>query len=225
MNIRYIHSWSMEPNQAIALQNKLASQLVLHTRIANPRLIAGVDVSFPSRATALAVVVVLEFSTLQVVDCFHAIGKVDTPYIPGLLSFREGPTILNALSKSSEVDLLFFDGHGIAHPRGIGIASHIGLFLETPTIGVAKKLLYGRLHSTPMDKGKKSPITAPDGRLLGYALCTRQGVKPVYVSPGNRITPELSVEMVLKTTDKYRIPEPTRQAHIMTQKLKDQLSL
>ncbi|RAM61307.1 endonuclease V, partial [Mesotoga sp. SC_3PWM13N19] len=122
MNIRHIHSWSMEPNQAIALQNKLANQLVLHTRIAKPRLIAGVDVSFPSRATALAVVVVLEFSTLQVVDCFHAIGKVDTPYIPGLLSFREGPTILNALSKSSEVDLLFFDGHGIAHPRGIGIA-------------------------------------------------------------------------------------------------------
>ncbi len=225
MNTANIHTWVMEPIQAIDLQRRLRKRLVFEDYAGQPELIAGVDVSFPSRDIALAVVVIMEFRSLRVIDYFHSVEKIDTPYIPGLLSFREGPPIVKALSKSPEVDLIFFDGHGIAHPRGIGIASHIGLFVEKPTIGIAKSLLYGELKGHPEEKGEKAPIHDPDGRLLGYAVCTRKGVKPVFVSPGNRITPESAVDLVLKTTGKYRIPEPTRQAHILTQELKDQLIL
>lgn len=225
MNIEYIHSWSMEPVEAIDLQKKLRVKLSFEDFSREPRLVAGIDVSFPSREIALAVIVIMEFDSLSVVDHYFALRKVETPYIPGLLSFREGPAILDALSRSPEVDLLFFDGHGIAHPRGIGIASHIGLFVEAPTIGVAKSLLYGKIQNLPREKGENSKILSPVGRLLGYALCTRTNVKPVFISPGNRITAESALMLSIKTIGKYRIPEPTRQAHILTQRLKDQLVL
>jgi len=225
MNTENIHSWTMEPIQAIDLQRRLRERLVFEDYTGEPELIAGVDVSFPSREIALAVVVIMEFRSLRVIEYYYSVEKINTPYIPGLLSFREGPTILKALSKSPEVDLIFFDGHGIAHPRGVGIASHIGLFVKKPTIGIAKSLLYGELKDCPEEKGEMSPILAPDGRLLGYAVRTRMGVKPIFVSPGNRITPESAVDLVLRTTGKYRIPEPTRQAHILTQELKGQLIL
>ena len=225
MNIEYIHSWSMEPVQAIDLQKKLRDKLTFEDYSREPRLVAGIDVSFPFREIALAVIVIMEFNSLSVVDHFFSLKKVETPYIPGLLSFREGPAILDALSRSPEVDLLFFDGHGIAHPRGIGIASHIGLFVEIPTIGVAKSLLYGKVESLPREKGQSSRILSSGGRLLGYALCTRTSVKPVFISPGNRMTAESALRLSIRTIGKYRIPEPTRQAHILTQRLKNQLIL
>jgi len=225
MNIENIHTWTMEPIQAIDLQKRLRDRLIFEDYTGEPNLIAGVDVSFPSKEVALAVVVIIEFRSLRVIECFYSVEKISTPYIPGLLSFREGPTILKALSKSPEVDVIFFDGHGIAHPRGVGIASHIGLFVKKPTIGIAKSLLYGQLKDCPEEKGEMSPILAPDGRLLGYAVRTRRGVKPIFVSPGNRINSESAVDLVLKTVGKYRIPEPTRQAHILTQELKGQLIL
>jgi deoxyribonuclease V len=225
MKVKDLHSWNMDRSDAVEIQKLLKENIVIRDNPIEPSLVAGVDLSFPDKSTGLAVVAVLNFPELELLEYSYHVGKVERPYIPGLLSFREGPEIIEALKNTPEVDLVFFDGHGTAHPRGIGIASHIGLFLEVPTIGVAKSLLYGKCELPGSSRGDSSPILSPAGELIGYSLRTKPGVKPVYVSPGNGLSMKQALEFSLKATGIYRLPEPTRQAHILSQKLKAQLSL
>jgi len=190
-----------------------------------PRLIAGVDSSFfkiKEEEFALTVIVVLSFPELEMVEKKHLTNKVNFPYIPGLLSFREGPPFLKTWKRlNCEPEVVLFDGQGIAHPRGLGLASHMGLFINRPTIGVAKSRLYGEENSLPEKKGDWRPIMHPEsGSSIGAVLCTKEDSKPLYISPGYLVTLEDSIKLTMACVTKYRIPEPTRIAHLLSQKLK-----
>ncbi|NDJ78864.1 MAG: deoxyribonuclease V, partial [Chloroflexi bacterium] len=175
-------------------------------------LVGGVDVSVKNNVSRAAVVV-LRYPDLTVIEAVRAEMPTPFPYIPGLLSFREGAVILDAMRRlQSPPDVFLFDGQGIAHPRRIGIASHIGLFIDTPTVGCAKKRLTGRHVEPPPEKG--TWIALEDkGEIVGVVLRTRTNVKPVYVSVGHRATLETARELVQRCTTRYRLPEPTRAAH------------
>ena len=178
------------------------------------RTVAGADVHFPSRERVRAVVVLLSFPGLELLAEGVHEGPCTFPYIPGLLSFREIPPILDALgSLEGSIDLLLCDGQGIAHPRGLGLASHLGLLLNIPTIGCAKSPLYGEFDQPPPEKGSHTPIRDPRGMTIGSVLRTRESTRLIFVSVGHRIDLRTAVRMVLATTTRYRIPEPLRAAH------------
>ena len=209
------HSWDVEPGEAIAIQKRLAPAVVRHDELGDVHTVAGVDVGFEEDNTVTcAAVAVLRFPDLEPQE--KAIARLPTafPYVPGLLSFREGPAILEALGQLEAMpDLLLFDGQGIAHPRRLGIASHIGLLVNLPSIGVAKSRLTGR-PTGPLDeeKGHWQPLLDGD-EVVGALLRTRSNVKPVYVSIGHRVSLETAVEYVLACTTRYKLPETTRHAH------------
>lgn len=203
--------------EAIKLQQKLRKSLVLKDEFDKLDYIGGVDTSVFKQGI-LAVIVVLEYITFNLVDISYSVLDVNFPYIPGFLSFREGPAILEAWKKLKiEPDLLVFDGQGIAHPRGLGIASHVGLVLNVPSIGCAKSLLVGEYREPSEKKGSFEYIYF-EGQKIGAVVRTKDNVKPVFVSPGHRVSLETSVNVILKTTTKYRIPEPVRLAHIYSKK-------
>lgn len=214
LEIHQLHAWDVSTGQAIAIQERLREQVVCQDQIGKLRLVAGVDAGFDSRGVvARAAVAVLSFPDLQRVETAVAVRPTSFPYVPGLLSFREAPAILEALSGlNSTPDLLVCDGHGIAHPRRLGIASHLGLLTGLPSIGVAKSILIG--HHDPLDeqRGARQPMIDQD-EIVGAALRTRSRVKPVYVSIGHRLSLETAIELILRCTGKYRLPEPIRQAH------------
>ncbi|OAA30833.1 endonuclease V [Kosmotoga arenicorallina S304] len=216
-----------DSREAIMLQKQLKSQLILDLPKAfELRTVAGVDVSFPEPGMGLCVIIVLSATTLEIIELAHHFMKVEFPYISGLLSFREGPIFLETHAKiNSQPDLYFFDGQGTAHPRGLGLASHMGLLLGKPSVGIAKSHLFGSYENPGLDKGQWSPIKDHTGNIIGAVLRTRTGKKPVFVSPGHLIDIKHSIELTLKFTTKYRIPEPTRLAHIWTQKLKRTISI
>jgi len=165
-----------------------------------------------------ASVVVFEMKTMEKVEAVTASGKVDFPYIPGLLSFRESPVLLKAFAKIKTIpDVIILDAQGIAHPRGVGLASHIGLLLDRPSIGCAKTRLIGDYHEVGVAAGCYSPLTAQD-KVVGAVLRTRRNVKPVFVSPGHKIDLNTSIDLVLKSCCGYRLPEPVRQAHNLVKK-------
>jgi len=207
-------SWNFSPKQAIALQKELASQVDCTDRFAAVRQVAGVDVGFEQGNTITrAAVAVLNLDDLSLQ--YGAIARLPTtfPYVPGLLSFRELPAILAALEKLPRLpDLLLCDGQGIAHPRRLGIASHLGLLLDRPTIGVAKSRLVGAHDEPPPEKGGWMPLQ-DKGETIGAVLRTRRGVKPLYISPGHRISLETSMAFVMQCITRYRLPETTRWAH------------
>lgn len=206
------HEWNLSPKQAVALQKKLAEQVILDTHLKAVETIAGVDVGI-KKDIAKAAVVVLAFPELKVIDYAVASGPVPMPYIPGLLSFREGPVIIEAMNLLSvPPDLLIFDGQGIAHPRRMGIASHIGVLLDMPTIGCAKSRLCGD-HSEPGEKKGSGAQLTHNGEKIGTVLRTRDRVKPVFVSPGHRVDFDEAVDLVLACCTRYRLPETTRWAH------------
>lgn len=204
----------MTPAEAIALQRTLASRIELTDRLGEVRHIAGVDVGFEADGTITrAAVAVLDADTLQLAD--HAIARRPTefPYIPGLLSFREIPAILDALASIRiRPDLLLVDGQGIAHPRRIGIASHLGLVADFPSIGVGKSRLTGKHGPVPEGRGEWTPLV-DKGETIGAVLRARVGVAPLYISPGHRICLETSLHWVMRTLTRYRLPETTRWAH------------
>lgn len=208
------HPWNLTPAEAVSLQNKLRQQVELQDRLPSIKHVAGVDVGFEQdgRITRAAVII-LSFPELEVVE--KSLARVPTtfPYIPGLLSFRELPAILSALrSIKTKLDILLCDGQGIAHPRRFGIASHLGVLLNVPTIGVAKTRLVGRYAEPAHEKGSWSPLM--DGEeTIGAVLRTRAGVKPVYVSSGHRVSLKTAIKITLACTTRYRLPETTRQAH------------
>lgn len=220
------HSWDLAPKEAMALQSRLATKIVCRDDFGPVARVAGVDVGFADDgATTRAAVAVLAFPSLQLET--SAIARMPTrfPYVPGLLSFREVPAVLAAMEQLDVLpDLLLCDGQGIAHPRRLGIASHLGLLLDIPSIGVAKTRLIGRHGEVPDERGAWVPLE-DDGETIGAVLRTRRGVKPLYVSPGHRIGLPTAIEWVMACVTRYRLPETTRWAHRlaseMPQKTKD----
>jgi deoxyribonuclease V len=223
-----LHRWDLDPDAARRLQAELRSQLVLAWDGRPVQAVAGVDVSIGAQAeppVARAAIVVLTFPALEPLEAALAEAPLVFPYIPGLLSFREGPAILAAWPRlQRQPDLVLFDGQGIAHPRGLGIAAHMGLWLGRPTIGVAKSRLYGR-HAPPgPERGDRADLHSQDaaahvipaavpGAVVGAVLRTRPGTNPLYVSPGHLMDVPAAVDFVLRCTTRYRLPEPTRWAH------------
>ncbi|NJN87161.1 MAG: deoxyribonuclease V [Leptolyngbyaceae cyanobacterium SL_7_1] len=208
------HRWDLTVQEAIALQTQLRSQITLTNQFDEINLVAGVDVGFEdSGKTTRAAVAVLSFPDLQVQEQALARRPTSFPYVPGLLSFREIPAVLEAIEQLQTLpDLLLCDGQGTAHPRRFGIACHLGLLTNLPAIGVAKSLLVGTHPEVPDPKGVWQPLT-DHGEVIGAVLRTRQGTKPLYISPGHRIDLQTAIDYVLWCTTNYRLPETTRFAH------------
>jgi deoxyribonuclease V len=212
MKVRELNSWDVSPSEAISIQNELAPLVIRSGSPEDVRLVAGIDVALPDGGIRAAVVID-SFPALTLLEAATADCPLTFPYVPGLLSFREAPAIIAACQKiSTEPDLIIVDGQGIAHPRHLGIASHIGLILDLPTIGCAKSLLIGTHDPVGEQRGDWQPITY-QGEVIGAALRTRPGTKPVFVSIGNKISLEAAIHWVLACCRGYRLPEPQRQAH------------
>lgn len=214
MQITHLHDWNLTPPEAIALQKTLASRVVDDRPLPldSIRLVAGVDVSVKNNVSQAAVVV-LSFPDLQVVESITNVLPTPFPYIPGLLSFREGPVLEDAFSRlQHEPDVLIFDGMGRAHPRRLGIASHMGLWLDKPTIGCGKSLLTGRYVEPPQERGAHVALMYRDEQ-IGAILRTRVNTKPVYISVGHLLDLDSALAIVMACTPKYRLPEPIRAAH------------
>jgi deoxyribonuclease V len=214
MRLNRLHSWDVSPADAVRLQRDLARDLVYDRPIdlARVRLVAGVDVSVKENVSHAAVVI-MTFPELEVVETQHARMPTPFPYVPGLLSFREGPVLEEAFAKiEREPDVFVFDGMGRAHPRRIGIACHMGLWLERPTIGCGKTLLTGRYVEPPDERGASADLM-DKGEIVGKILRTRVGVKPVFVSVGHLAELASATELVMRCTSKYRLPIPIRRAH------------
>jgi deoxyribonuclease V len=210
-----LHPWNLSPDQAITLQQQLRSQLILKWDDRPVTSIGGVDVSIQPNA-ARAAIVVFRYPDLAPLASTTADAPLTFPYVPGLLAFREIPAILAAWEKlSPQPDLVLIDGQGIAHPRGIGIASHLGVWIERPTIGVAKSRLYGRHAEPGPETGDQAWLYDERNRqsIIGAVLRTRPGTNPLYISPGHLIDLEHSRRFVLDCVTQYRLPEPTRWAH------------
>lgn len=209
------HEWTLTPKEAIELQLALREHISLEW--CNPPVITvgGVDVRC-HKDTARAAITVLSYPSLEMIETSVAEMPVPYPYLPGLLTFREGPCVLAVWEKlKSKPDLLFFDGQGIAHPRGIGLAAHMGLWLGKPSIGVGKSRLYGQHQEPGPLRGNYTDLYHEDDPYLviGAVVRTRDKVKPVYISPGHMIDISSSVEFVLNCCTRYRLPEPIRHAH------------
>ena len=220
-NFQPLHDWNLSPTEAVALQQQLRSQIRIEPLTKTPQTIAGCDISFNKfEETVYAGIVVLDLETLETIEEAGVVSTAPFPYIPGLLSFREIPSLLEAWAKlKSEPDVVMFDGHGIAHPRRIGIASHGGLFLNRPTFGCGKSVLVGKYDEPAPERGSWSPMTHYKD-IIGAALRTKNKVNPVYVSPGHLIDLETAVGLTLKCDGGYRIPEPTRRAHNLVNALR-----
>ncbi|HSA99561.1 MAG TPA: deoxyribonuclease V [Anaerolineales bacterium] len=211
--IAKLHNWNLTPEEAAHVQTDLRDRLILTWDERPVTTIAGVDVSVKTE-TARAAIVVLRYPELTPFEAVTADAPLVFPYIPGLLSFREGPAVLAAWNKlQNQPDLLMFDGQGIAHPRGIGIASQMGLWLERPTIGVAKSRLYGRHAEVGARSGDREDLLDKSGTVIGAVLRTREKTNPLYISPGHLMDVKHAVEFVLACLAGYRLPEPTRWAH------------
>ena len=210
-----LHSWQVSSAEALDIQWRLAAQVSRNSEITTPHFIAGVDISAQqAQGVATGAVVVLSYPELRVVETKVAQGELTFPYIPGLLSFRESPLILAACERLTFTpDLIMVDGQGIAHPRRMGLASHLGLFLNTPTIGCAKSRLCGS-HEVPGDEPGSYTEVIDRGETIGVGLRTKLGVKPVYVSIGHKIDLQAAIYWVLECCRGYRLPEPTRLAHL-----------
>lgn len=208
-----LHDWNLGPAEARDLQQALAPRVIRRDRLGRVETVAGVDVGFEQAGRITrAAAVVLDAESLELRD--HALVRAPTrfPYVPGLLSFREVPAILVALQAlRTRPDLILCDGQGLAHPRRLGVACHLGLWLDCPTIGVAKSRLTGEHGPVPEQRGQWTPLMDQDER-IGAVLRAREGVRPLYVSIGHRLNLETAVAWVMHCTPRYRLPETTRLA-------------
>jgi deoxyribonuclease V len=221
MKVSGLHGLDLSPPEARRLQEELASSVVAGPALdlSGVRYVAGADVSTQGDV-AYATVVVLDFPGLSPVEIKGFEAPLRFPYVPGLLSFRELPSVVGALERvETEVDALILDAQGIAHPRRMGLASHLGIFLDVPTVGCAKSLLVGSFQEPGREKGSATDLVHR-GEVVGKVLRTRDGVSPVYVSVGNGIDLASSVELVLACCTRYRLPETTRQAHNAANRLR-----
>jgi deoxyribonuclease V len=215
MEIRVLHDWNLTSKQAMEVQSELKRNLKFIPFKKNVNIAVGVDVSSAAGSDLVfAAAVAWNVNTGQVVEVSTDSGTAIFPYIPGFLAFRELPVIVRALEKiGCAADVIIVDGHGISHPRGLGIASHLGLMVDVPTIGCAKKKLVGEYEPPGMEKFDHAPLVYK-GETVGAVLRSRANVKPVFVSPGNMIDLQSSIDIVKKLIGRYRIPEPLRWAHI-----------
>ncbi len=219
MRFRQLHPWDLTPREAIALQKKLSSRVILWDDFGEIRTVAGADVAVDGH-TGYAGIVVFEFPSLHQNTRVSAQSPLTFPDVPGLLSFREGPILLKAFEKLQKLpDLILFDGQGFAHPRRFGIASHMGVLLNRPAIGCAKSRLYGEYREPARKRGSWSPLTDQEDT-IGAVLRTRDGVNPIFVSIGHRVSLKSAIEIVLQCYDGVRIPKPTREADLYVKHLK-----
>jgi deoxyribonuclease V len=214
MKLQHIHAWDVTPKQAIEIQRQLQHRVIKTDRLNSIRFVAGVDVGFENKnKVTRAAVALLTFPQLELFE--HAIVRRDTvfPYVPGLLSFRESPAVLEALAAlHQKPDLLLCDGQGFAHPRRFGLACHLGVLADIPSIGVAKTRLIGEHEPVGDKRGAWVPLTDKN-ETIGAVLRTREKVKPLFISIGHRVSLETAIKLVMRCTTKYRLPETTRWAH------------
>ena len=223
MKIKYLHHWNITYKEAVSIQQELKEKLILNDKQFPGRIstIAGADISYSKQDDMFfAAVILLAYPTMDVIEEVSLTEKAPFPYIPGLLRFREGPALLKAFEKLKSVpDCVIFDGQGIAHPRGIGLASHMGLFLDIPTIGCAKKRLVGVHDEVGVEVGDYADLML-DSLIMGAVLRTKKKVKPLYVSPGHKIGLRRAVDVVLSCCRGYRITEPVRRAHLAVNRIR-----
>ena len=221
MRIKKLHGWNLSYTQAQELQKKLACKVRLTPLKNPPKLISGLDCALSKDGQKIiACAVVVKVPGLELIETKTAKQKVGFPYIPGLLSFREAPVCIAAVEKlKSEPDLFLIDGQGIAHRRRLGLAAHLGLFFDKPTIGCAKSRLTGSFEEPSGQKGSYSQLKDKED-IIGAVVRTRTDVKPVFVSVGNKCTLSDAIRHTLGCTTKYRLPEPTRLAHQLVSKLR-----
>jgi deoxyribonuclease V len=211
--------WPKDLKRARKLQEILREKVKITPLKKRPEYIAGVDASFLNNKV-IGVACLYNYPDVLLTEEAYAVTEILFPYIPGFLSFREGPVIIRAIrSLKIKPDLILFDGQGIAHPKGLGIASHIGVILDMPTIGCAKSRLIGEYKEPGMKKGNQSFLRY-NGKIVGVVLMTRDNVRPLFVSPGNKIDLRGSIEIALGCTQKYRLPEPLRRADFISKKIK-----
>ncbi len=221
MRLKKLHNWNLSYSEAIALQRQLCEKVQMIELKSRPKTIAGIDCAFSrDKKRIIACVVLLKLPGFELIETQNALQKLTFPYIPGLLSFREAPVCIAAVEKlKNEPGAFIIDGQGIAHPRRLGLAAHLGLFFDKPTIGCAKSRLVGSFKDPTFEKGVYSPLK--DGNeIIGAVVRTRTNVKPVFVSVGNKCVLEDAIKITLDCTTKYRIPEPTRLAHQLVSRLK-----
>jgi len=209
------HNWNVSPAEARSIQERLRGSVIAAGEPEQVSLVAGVDISVGgSGHSGLAAVVVLDYPELRAIEQSVVTAAVTFPYVPGLLSFREIPVLIPAFERLQHTpDLVVVDGQGMAHPRRFGLASHLGLLLDIPTIGCAKSRLTGHFVEPATEAGAVSPLLDGDGERIGAVVRTRNGVKPVFVSVGHRIALDAAVAWILCLTRGLRLPEPTRLAH------------
>lgn len=216
LKVQLRHSWNLTPAKAIALQDKLAAQVRETPLERVPRIVAAADCAYSSDGEwVFAGWVLWDVARQHEIESVTAEKKITFPYVPGLLSFRETPALVAAARKLTiDPEVLIFDGHGRAHPRRIGIASHMGLLLDCPSIGCAKSRLCGEHKEPAASRGSHVPLL-DGGEKIGRVLRTCRGLKPVYVSVGHRVSLDDAVKVVLRCCTKHRLPEPARLAHIL----------
>jgi deoxyribonuclease V len=216
-----LHEWSLAPREAVELQKRLRERVRITPLKKKIETVAGADISFNKYdPTLYAGIVVLRLPTLEVVEEVGVVSETKFPYVPGLLSFRESPSVLEAWAKlKTEPDAVMFDGQGLAHPRRVGIASHVGLLIDRPTLGCAKSVLIGKFEPPGEERGEWSPMV-DKGETVGAALRTKTRVQPIYVSPGHLIDLAGAIELTLACDGGYRQPEPTRRAHLLVNALR-----
>jgi len=216
-----LRSWPATYREAVALQEVLRSRVVLQALPRPPRLIAGVDAAYEKETgLVFGAAALYRYPELVLEEEAGAVGACPFPYIPGLLSFREIPILFAALGRLSRPpDLILADGQGIAHPRGLGLASHLGVLLDLPVIGVAKSRLVGEGEEPELDAGASRPLSL-EGRIVGWILRTRRGKKPLYVSPGHLVSLEDCLRYVLGCVGRYRMPLPLREADLLSRRLR-----
>lgn len=223
MNIKDLHPWTVTYRRAAEIQQELKQKLRLrdHDSPEQINIIAGADISYSKQDDLFyAAVILMEFPSMKTVEERTTVEKAPFPYIPGLLSFREGPALLKIFKGLHHTpDVAVFDGQGIAHPRGVGLASHMGLFLDIPTIGCAKTRLVGQYSEPGKEMGNYTDLIF-DERIVGAVLRTKKKVKPVFISPGYKIGIKRAVAVVLDCCRGYKLPEPTRRAHLLVNRLR-----
>ncbi|MCX2783446.1 deoxyribonuclease V [Microbulbifer thermotolerans] len=213
MNPKINHSWNLTELQARHLQQELAAKVTREDQFEEIQRVAGVDVAYDKHSDQLvAAVVVLDANTLEIVETVTADDHAQFPYIPGLFSFRELPPLIKAFAKlNHSPDLIVCDGQGYAHPRRFGLACHLGVVFDIPTIGCGKTKLLGEYQAPDTKRGATAPLI-DNGEVIGNALRTQTGINPIYVSIGHRISLETACKWILNLSPKYRLPETTRQA-------------
>ena len=218
---RTVHAWDVPPKEAVEIQRRLRPLVITKGDLRHTRYVAGADISWdrPS-GMGFAAVIVFTFPELQQVEVTQAFGPAPFPYVPGLLSFREGPLLLEAFAAlHTRPDVVLFDGHGLAHPRRMGIATHLGLLLDVPAIGCGKSRLVGQHGEPALRRGSRCRLM-DHGECIGSVVRTCDAVRPIYVSIGHRTSLAEAIRFTLRCSDGYRIPKPTRIADHLVGKLR-----